>query len=68
MIVEITQVLWLTTPKGKALAKFLIDYGPESDLVWVCFQASGEIWAWSNQEVRADKNVTMGRKLEDNQN
>lgn len=32
MILEITQLIWLTTPKGQAIAKFLIDYGPEADL------------------------------------
>ena len=28
----------------RALAHFLIDYGPEHDLMWVCFQDdSGEV-------------------------
>jgi hypothetical protein len=58
---EIQQTLWLETPKGKALAKFLIDRGDEGDLQWVCFQDNGEIWTWCNKDVRATSNVTMGR-------
>jgi hypothetical protein len=52
----------LVTPRGKALAHILIDYGPEHDLVWVCFQQDNEIWCFRNQDVRADSNVTFGRK------
>lgn len=62
MILEITQLIWLTTPKGQAIAKFLIDYGPESDLQWVCFiQATKEVWTFSNFDVRVETNVTLGR-------
>lgn len=54
----------LMTPKGSALAHVLIDYGAEHDLIWVCFQDdSGECWSWANPEIRAQKNVTMGRVL-----
>jgi Fe-S-cluster formation regulator IscX/YfhJ len=63
MILEITQLIWLTTPKGQAIAKFLIDYGPEADLQWVCFiQETREIWTFSNFDVRVETNVTLGRK------
>ena len=53
------------TPDGKAMAQVLIDYGPEHDLIWVCFQDNGQCWCWQNQDVRAQKNVTYGRKLDD---
>jgi len=50
------------TPKGPALAHVLLDYGPEYDLIWVTFQDdSGECWAWNNKEIRAQKNITLGR-------
>jgi len=39
----------------------VIDYGPEFNLVWVCFQESGECWSWQNKEIRAQKNITFGR-------
>ncbi len=62
MILEITQLIWLTTPKGQAIAKFLIDYGPESDLQWVCFiQETKEVWTFSNFDIRVETNVTLGR-------
>ena len=60
-IVEIEQTIWLETPKGLAVAKFLIDRGDEADLQFVCIHESGEIWTWSNWDVRAAKNVTLGR-------
>lgn len=63
MIVQIDPALPLETPKGKALAHFLIDYGPEHHLLWVCFQLDGgECWTWSNKDIRAESNPTMGRK------
>lgn len=52
----------LDTPKGPAMAHFLIDYGPEHHLLWVCFQDdSGECWTWSNKDVRLQENISMGR-------
>ncbi len=52
----------MLTPKGEGLAHFLIDYGPEFDLMWTVFiNDSGEIWTYSNREVRACKNITLGR-------
>lgn len=53
----------IMTPKGRALAHFIIDYGPEHDLHWVCFQDdTGECWTWENAHIRARVNHTMGRK------
>lgn len=64
MILQLNPPIPLNTPKGEALCHFLIDYGPESDLLWVCFQQlTGEIWTWNNKEVRADKNISLGRIL-----
>lgn len=63
MIVRLDPPLPLITPKGKALAHFLIDYGFEHDLHWVCFQTdTGECWTWNNKDVRAEKNITADRK------
>ena len=50
------------TPKGKGLAWFVLDYGAEHNLMWtVAIDATGEIWTFQNPEVRAQKNITMGR-------
>lgn len=62
MILEIHQLIWLQTPKGQGVAKFLIDNGPESDLQWVCFITdTKEIWTFSNWDVRVHSNITLGR-------
>lgn len=60
-MLQLNPPLPLITPRGKAIAHFLIDYGPEHDLLWVCFQEDGECWTWRNQDIRAEKNVTFGR-------
>jgi hypothetical protein len=69
---ELNQHLTLRTPFGKARCWAIIDYGQEEDLVFVCIQQDGEhlgeIWSWPNQKVRADSNVTMGRRLPKDQN
>ena len=59
---EIQQLIWMETPKGQGIAKFMIDSGPESDLQWVCFiHETREIWTFSNWDVRLVENVTLGR-------
>ena len=61
-MLQLDPALPVVTPVGKALAHAIIDYGPEHDLLWVCFQQNGEIWTYRNQDVRADTNITFGRK------
>lgn len=62
MITQLNPPIPLETPKGKALAHFVIDYGPEHHLMWVTFvDATGECWTWPNYKIRAQKNITMGR-------
>lgn len=64
-MLQLNPPLPLETPKGPALAHFVIDYGPEHDLCWVCFQdETGECWTWRNPDVRAPKNITMGRRTD----
>lgn len=66
---EIKQLLWLDTPKGQGIAKFLIDNGPESDLQWVVFiHETKEIWTVSNWDVRAVDNWTLGRVAKKDKN
>ncbi len=63
MIKQINPPLPVITPKGKALAHFLIDNGIEHNLQWVCFlDNSGECWTYENPLIRAQKNVTQGRE------
>jgi hypothetical protein len=47
------------------MAHVLVDYGPEYDLLWVCFQDdTGECWTWSNKDIRAQENITYNRNPE----
>lgn len=63
MIIQLDPLIPLVTPKGPGYAWFMIDYGAEHNLMWtVAINATGEIWTFSNPEVRAQKNITMGRK------
>jgi hypothetical protein len=63
MMMQLNPPIPLVTPNGKALAQFLIDYGPEFDLLWVCFEENGECWTWRNQDIRAERNITFGRNI-----
>jgi len=63
MIIQLNPPIPVRTPKGKALAHFMIDDGIEHDIKWVCFQDdTGECWTYRNQFIRADKNITQGRE------
>lgn len=62
MIKQLNPPIPLRTPKGEGLAWMTIDYGAEHNLMWVvALDETGEIWTFSNPEVRATKNITMGR-------
>lgn len=62
MITQLNPPIPVSTPKGNALAQLVIDYGPEHNLIWVCFiDATGECWSYDNKYIRAQTNITMGR-------
>jgi hypothetical protein len=63
MITQLNPPLPMETPKGGGWAHFLIDYGPESALLWVVFMdADGACWTVPNAEVRMSFNWTLGRR------
>ncbi len=63
MISQLNPPLPVTTPKGSGLAHLVIDYGLEHNLFWVVFiDATGECWTYPNPEIRAQKNITLGRR------
>ena len=63
MIHELQQALWVDSPKGLALVKFLIDRGLDADLEWVTIiNETGECWTFSNEDIRFAKNYTQGRR------
>lgn len=62
MILQLNPPIPLQTPKGSALAHFIIANSIEDHLYFVCFQDdTGQCWTWNNTEIRADKNITYGR-------
>jgi len=62
MMIQLNPSIPLITSKGNALAHFLIDYGQEHHLEWVCFlEDNGECWTFQNPDIRAQKNITQGR-------
>ena len=64
MILQLSPVLEVDTPKGRGHAEFLLDYGAEADLLWVVvLRDTGEIWTLRNADLRATANVSIGRKL-----
>lgn len=62
MLQRLDPPLPVTTPKGSAMAHFLLDYGFEHHLMWICFQdETGECWTWPNPQIRIQANTTAGR-------
>lgn len=62
MIIQLDPTIPMDTPKGPAKAHFLIDYGQEHHLLWVCFQDdTGECWTWPNPQIRLQENVSMNQ-------
>src|SRR5574338_245902 len=62
-MIQLDPPIPVITPKGKAIAHGWIDYGIESNLMWVCFQDdTGECWTWPNPDIRAQENITARRE------
>jgi hypothetical protein len=65
VILQLNPPLPMTTPRGNGLAHFVIDYGVESDLMWVVFlDADGACWTVPNPDIRLEQNWTMGRRFD----
>jgi hypothetical protein len=63
VLTQLNPPLPLETTKGPGWAHIVIDYGPESALLWVVFMdADGACWTVPNFEVRMSFNWTLGRR------
>jgi len=45
----------------KGYAFIVIDYSQEHNLLFTCAMDNGEIWMLNNQEIRIQKNISLGR-------
>jgi len=62
IIYEPRNQLEVETPKGRATVWLVTEYGAETEKVMTCIiKATGEIWEFTNREVRAVCNLTFGR-------
>lgn len=60
MLTQLQTPIPLITPKGKAWAVAIIDYGPHWNLQWVTFiRDTGECWTFCNSEIRQEANYTF---------
>ena len=67
MIVQLNPALPIITPKAEAYAHFLMDYGTEEHLLWVCFvNETGECWTFRNSQIRLKPNETFNRSKTSN--
>ncbi len=61
MLTQLATPIPLKTPKGKAWAIAVIDYGPQWDLQWVTFlHENGECWTFNNDQIPQEANYTFG--------
>lgn len=62
MILQLNPQIPVICPKGNGYAFAMIDYSQEHDILFViAIDETGEIWTYKNSEVRFQKNISMGR-------
>jgi len=61
MLLRLDPPIPLLTPLGEAVAHIYSDGGLESECFWVCFCRNGAVMEFANSEVRACRNLTVGR-------
>ena len=65
MIVQLNPMIpiFRVSDNMKGYAFLVIDYSQEHNLLFTCAMDNGEIWTFSNQEIRFTKNISLDRKL-----
>lgn len=65
-MLQLNPLIPVETPQGRGMAHLVIDYGPETHLLWTVFlDANGECWTFQNAQVRLQANPTMRPALTD---
>lgn len=66
MILQLNPPIPLThLIKGDFLAHFIHDPGIENEIMFTGFLDNGEIWTFRNRDLRAQKNITIGRTFKE---
>lgn len=62
VIFEPRQPIEVTAPKGLGRIWLVTDYGSETEkLFTVVINDTGELWEFTNKDIKATANLTMGR-------
>lgn len=62
IILELKQQVEVNTPKGRGRMFLVTEYGSEIEKVFTVILYNGQIWEFTNNEITATSNFTMGRK------
>jgi|TARA_R110002051_G_C8329115_1_gene436281 hypothetical protein len=62
IILELKQQVEVNTPKGRGRLFLVTEYGSEIEKVFTVILYNGQIWEFTNNEITATSNFTMGRK------
>mgnify|MGYP003634113862 CR=1 FL=1 len=63
IILELKQQIEVDTPKGRGRLFLVTEYGTEIEKIFTVILYSGKIWEFTNNDITATSNITMGRKL-----
>ena len=61
IVLELQQQIEVDTPKGRGRLFLVTEYGSEIEKVFTVILYNGQIWEFTNNEVTATPNFTMGR-------
>jgi hypothetical protein len=61
-ILEISNRVDVTTPKGAGFIWLVTEYGTETSKVYTVIQNNGEIWEWQPNDIKVSDNITFNRK------
>lgn len=66
IILELQQGLEVNTPKGKGRVWLVTEYGIEIEKLFTIILFNGHIWEFTNKDITATENITMGRDFNKN--
>ena len=61
VILELVQGVEVKTPKGKGRVWLVTEYGMEIEKLFTIILYDGTIWEFTNKDITATDNVSMGR-------